>query len=192
MDCLGPAFNHRRVAMKKLIAASLGAACLASLAVAALPPPPKVQVTAVMKKAPAGQSAVGPEGSRAKKTENATYTLTLKNISFEDLPSLTVDYILFVERQKIAQKKSDPPVIERLPGSLNVDGLKRGTSQAISTKEISLNTENLVGNYHYINGGRIRAEDAVVGVWVRVSQEGQLVGEYAVPSTVTARGWDAK
>jgi hypothetical protein len=51
--------------------------------------------------------------------------------------------------------------------------------------------ENLVGRFHYVNGGRIKAEDSLKGVWVRVSQDGQIIGEYMNPPSLSTRGWDS-
>ena len=35
-------------------------------------------------------------------------------------------------------------------------------------------------------------EDSLIGIWVRVSQDGKLIGEYALPTTAINRGWDKK
>ena len=154
--------------------------------------PPKVQITAEKKRAEAAKGGVGHAGSQAKSAENISYVLTLKNTSPGDLTGLTVEYLLFVERQRLGEKKTDPSKVERIAASQKVEALTRQTPQVVTSSGVTLNTENLVGSYHYKNGGRIRAEDAVIGVWVRVSQEGQLIGEYANPATVTKRGWDTK
>ena len=168
-------------------------ACFVTLALNAVAaPPPKVQLTAEKKRVDTVKAKAGGEGSEAKGVEKVSYAITLKDISFGDLPALTVDYLLFVERPKLGEKKTEAPFVERIAGSKTVDALTRQTPQVVTTDEISLKTENLVGNYIYSNGGRVRAEDSVVGVWVRVSQDGQVVGEYAMPSTVIKRGWDKK
>ena len=155
-------------------------------------PQAKVQITAEKKRAEIAKGSVSRAGSQAKSAENIQYVLTLKNLSPGDLAGLTVDYLLFVERQRLGEVKTDPSKVDRIAASQKVEVLTRQTPQVVTTSEITLNAENLVGRYHYKNGGRIRAEDGVIGVWVRVSQDGQLIGEYANPSTVTKRGWDTK
>ena len=155
-------------------------------------PPAKVQITAEKKRAEAAKGGVGGAGTHAKSGENITYALTLRNISPGDLTGLTVEYCLFVERQRLGEKRTDPSKVERIAASQKVEALTRQTPQVVTSSGVTLNTENLVGNYIFSNGGRIKAQDAVIGVWVRVTQEGQLIGEYANPPTVTKRGWDAK
>ena len=168
-------------------------ACLLSFGSPAIAAPlAKVQITAQLKRAAGTKKGNGAAGSQVKATEKVSYALTVKNATFGDLPELTVDYILFVERQKLGEKKTGESPVERVTGTANVAGLPKQGSEVVTTDEVSLKTESLVGGYHYINGGRIRAEDSVVGVWVRVSQAGQLVGEYAMPSTIIRRGWEKK
>ncbi len=155
-------------------------------------PQTKVQITTEKKPGAVANTAVGRAGSQTKSAENILYVLTLKNISPNDLPGLTVDYLLFVERQRLGEVKNEPSKVERIAASRKVEVLTRENPQVVTTSEVPLNVENLVGHYHYRNGGRIRAEDSVIGVWVRVTQDGQLIGEYANPPTVTKRGWGGK
>lgn len=159
---------------------------LSDVAVAQLPG--KVQITTQKKRGDDTKGKVGREGSQARATEKQSYAITLQNRTQADLANLTVDYIIFVERQRLGQKRGDE-VVQRVKGTLKVETLGR-TPQIVTTDEVVLNAENLVGNYIYTNGGRIKAEDSFQGVWVRVSQDGKLIGEYAVPSTMTSRGWD--
>jgi hypothetical protein len=152
--------------------------------------PGKVQITAQKKRGDETKGRVGGEGTEAKKSEKQSYSVTLQNRTSADLLNLTVDYIIFVERQKLGRKKGDETV-ERVKSSLKVESLGR-QPQTVATEEVTLNSENLVGDYIFSNGGRIKAEDSIQGIWVRVSQDGKLVGEYAIPSTMTSRGWDKK
>lgn len=166
---------------------SLGLMLAASdIAVAQLPG--KVQITAQKKKGDEKRGAFKGEGSVSKATEKQSYTITLQNRTQADLANLTVDYIIFVERQHAGQKKGQETV-ERKKGSLKMESLSR-QPQTVNTDEIDLNFENVVGNYIYPNGGRIKAEDSLQGIWVRVSQEGKVIGEYALPTTMMSRGWD--
>ena len=155
-------------------------------------PPAKVLITAEKKRDQAAKGAVPRAGSQAKSSESIHYVLTFSNVSPGDLSGLSVDYVFFVERQKLGEVKSDGQKVERIAASQNIDALTRQAQQMVTSGEVTLNKENLVGTYHFKSGGRIRAEDAVIGVWVRVSQGGQIIGEYANPPTVTKRGWGGK
>lgn len=153
-------------------------------------PPAKVQITATKKRGEVVRGKAESEGSIAKSTETVSYVFSLKNLSFGDLGKLTVDYILFIERPKIGEKKNQPVHVERVKGSKAVEALIRQAPQTVTADEVTLATENVTGGYIYRDGGRIKAEDTVTGVWVRVSQDGQIVGEYASPSSITKETWD--
>lgn len=152
--------------------------------------PGKVQISAQKKHGEVVKGAVGEAGTRAKSTNRQSYVITIQNRTQGELTNLAVDYIVFVERQKLAQKKGDETV-QRVTGTKTLDSLAR-EPQVMTTEVVTLVTENLVGAYHYGSGGRIKSEDSLIGVWVRVSQDGKIIGEYALPTTAMNRGWDKK
>jgi len=152
----------------------------------------KVQISAQKKRTGVVKGTVGAAGERARDVEKCTYELKFQNQTLADLQKLTIDYIIFVERQKLGEKSTEEGHVDRFTGTKAIDVLTNREPQTITTEEIPLNSSNLVGAYHYPNGGRIKAVDNVVGVWVRVSQDGQMIAEYANPSAVTKRGWDQK
>ena len=152
--------------------------------------PGKVQISAQKKHAEVEKGTVGGSGSKAKSTNKQSYVITIQNRTQGELRNLTLEYVVFVERQKLGQKKGEETV-ERVTGTKTVDSLGR-EPQVVPTDSVALATENLVGTYHYKSGGRIKAEDSLVGVWVRVSEDGKLIGEYALPTTAINRGWVKK
>jgi hypothetical protein len=152
----------------------------------------KVQVSVQKKRVEVDKGPVGGAGERAKGSEKVTYELKIQNQTLQDLSKLTVDYVIFVERQKLGERQGQEGHVDRFTGTKSIDALTNREPQSLTTEEIELNASNLIGTYHYANGGRIKAQDNVVGVWVRVSQDGQIIGEYANPPTVTKRGWDQK
>ncbi len=131
------------------------------------------------------------EGSEARLISQARYTIKLANASFADLKDLKVDYLVFVEKQKLGTKR-DADAVTRVTGSDHVPLLTRAAPVTLTTRDVPLSKSNLVGNYYFANGGRIKVEDTVKGIWVRVSQSGKIVGEYSNPGSITQRGWDAK
>ncbi|HSI13638.1 MAG TPA: hypothetical protein VK961_16455 [Chthoniobacter sp.] len=131
-------------------------------------------------------------GVPSKNDETVHYELRLQNQTTGDLAKLSVDYVVFVQRQKLGERTTDPARIERFSGTGPVELLNKTAPQSIMTTDFTLHKGALGGGWTYHNGGRLKAEDTVVGVWVRVSQEGQVIAEYANPSSVKARGWDQK
>jgi len=77
-------------------------------------------------------------------------------------------------------------------GSTPVAMLAKQASEVVDTSEVTLKTETVTGGYLYLNGGRIKAEDTILGIWVRVSQGGELVGEYMAPASIAKQGWEKK
>ena len=149
-----------------------------------------VQIT-VTKSADKADKVVEGEGGSSKLASEVSHDIKLADTAFADLSDLTVDYIIFVERQKIGTKK-EQDVVKRIKGTKAIPALTKKEPQTISTEKILLSTESLVGNYIYSNGARIKVMDNIKGVWVRVSQGGKVIAEYLNPSTVRNRGWDEK
>jgi hypothetical protein len=153
----------------------------------------KVQVSVQKKRAePARAPLSSGGGVAAKAGEKVIYELKLQNQSLSDLQKLTVDYQIFVERHKLGEKVGQEPHVDRIAGSKAIDVLTNREPQTVTTDELQLNKGSLGGGWSYVGGGKVKVEDNVVGVWVRVSQDGTVVGEYANPPNVTKRGWDHK
>jgi hypothetical protein len=73
-----------------------------------------------------------------------------------------------------------------------IDTLTNRAPQTVASDQIKLVKKDVVGGYTYNDGGRMKADDNIVGIWVRVMQNGQVIGEHMQPPSVTKRGWDAK
>jgi hypothetical protein len=152
----------------------------------------KVVVKVQKKQAPPVMGKAVGEGQEAKGSERIHFDLSVQNPSFTDLKELTVNYIVFVERQELGSRPTEPGHIERITGAQKVASLSTKAPLNIVTSDIVLRKQSLTGGYTYPNGGRIKAEDSVAGVWVRVMQGGQVIGEFASPASATKRGWEAK
>jgi len=166
-----------------------------SMPIAATPGPNpaeqvRVDVTADRKRLEVGAA----EGARDTSTtsDKFVYEVKVQNRSFGDTPPLSVQYLIFVERQKLGELK-DKDTVDRIMGSAKVEPLTRKTmAQTVSTSEFVLSRRQLAADFYYPNGGRRKVEDNVLGIWVKVFSEGKMVAEYTNPSTVTKRGWDKK
>lgn len=131
-------------------------------------------------------------GVPSKNDETIHYELRLQNQTTGDISAINVEYVIFLQRQKLGERMTDPPRIDRVNGSQTVEVLNNRDPQSVMTKDFTLHKGSLGGGWTYNNGGRLRAEDSVLGVWVRISQGGQLIAEYANPSSAKSRGWDKK
>jgi hypothetical protein len=151
--------------------------------------PDKVVVTAQKKRNSNSQGAAGPGGSTAKSSEQDHYEFKVQNQTLGDLSQLQLDYVIFVDRPQLGKRADQPSTVDRVSGSQPIGVLTNREPQTVKSSDFALGKSSLVGGWTYDNGGRIRAEDSVVGVWVRITQNGQLIGEYTNPPTVTKRGW---
>jgi hypothetical protein len=152
----------------------------------------KVIIQAQKKQAVATAEKVNANTPEAKGSDTIHYELTIQNPGLTDLQQLTVSYVLFVERLKLGSKVNEPGHVDRIAGTKSIDVLTNRAPQTVATSEITLGKKILTGGYTYSDGGRVKADDNVVGVWVRVLQNGQVIGELTNPPSVTKRGWDTK
>jgi hypothetical protein len=127
------------------------------------------------------------QGHHATSKENWNYDITVENKRFQPLTELQVRYMIFYTTAELGSKEA--PLQQHQSGSFSIDALRPQERKGAATTPIELNKSHIVGRRHYTNGGRIKAEDALVGIWVRVYQGGQLIGEYANPSTLSREQW---
>jgi hypothetical protein len=161
--------------------------CAASAALAV----EKVSISAQKKRADdTAQGQVKFAGNHARRVDKIAYTLTLENKTKAELADVSVEYVIFVDRQKLGEQKGEEH-IERIRGAKNLAQPLGHDPQFVTSKKVALVTQNRAGNFVFADGGRIRAEDSVVGVWVKVIQNSEEIGEYINPPTIKARQrWD--
>jgi hypothetical protein len=152
--------------------------------------PVRVEVSADRRRVETGGPVFAGDSSAI--SEKYQYEVKVQNQTFGDVPALDVRYLIFVERQKLGSRK-ESDTVDRITGSAKVEPLNRKTmAGTVSTSEFVLTKHTIAGDFYYANGGRQKVADNVLGVWVKVFNEGKLVAEYTNPSTVTKRGWDNK
>jgi hypothetical protein len=129
-----------------------------------------------------GQPTLAVGGGTNKTKENWVYDVTIENKTFKELAGVEIKYTIFFKQEK--QGTKEPPAMQHQNGTFTFPVLKSHEKQAFTTDSVELKKSNLVGEFHYNNGGRMHAEDTLVGMAVRVSQNGQLLTEYANPSNL--------
>jgi hypothetical protein len=123
-----------------------------------------------------------------KEKENWAYDVTIENKTFKDLVGVEVKYFVFFRKEKLGEKAA--PALQRQAGNTTFDTLKPHEKKVISTSPVQLTKSQLASEWYFENGGRRKAEDVLVGMWVRVYQNGQLFSEYANPSTLLKEKWE--
>ncbi len=168
--------------MKSLVVVVLTGIVLAGTAAA------QVQITCQKKKADESAAATGgiSPGSRRADSESVIHKITLANTSLKDLENLELRYMIFVKRERLGEKRGVEGK-DHKSGHETIGTIKKGERREIETVPVELSSSQLVGEFHYKNGGRIKAQDSVSGVWIKLFQDQKMIAEYANPSTVKTR-----
>jgi len=134
------------------------------------------------------------EGKRTTTLEHITsvekwcYTVTIQNHSFTDIPNVDVKYIVYYKKEREGSKVVKD---KHLSGSATATMLLNNGQFAFDTEPIELVKAELLGTFYYANGARARSRDAITGIWLRLYQNGTMIGEYADPPELTTGNWDA-
>ena len=134
------------------------------------------------------QNDKGSDGGANRTKEHWVYEVTVENKTFKDLTNLEVKYSTFFTQEQLGVKASPAP--HHQTGTYTIQALKSHAKVAFSTDPIELNKSNLVGNWIYSSGAKPNAQDTLVGLAVRVFQNGQPFAEYANPSTLSREKWE--
>ena len=127
------------------------------------------------------------QGHRTMAKENWSYEITVENRRFQPLTGLEARYMVFYTTAELGSKEA--PLQQHQSGNFAIDALRPQERKGFTTTPVELDKSHIIGRRHYVHGGRIKAEDTLVGVWVRVYQGERIVGEYANPTTLTREQW---
>ena len=120
--------------------------------------------------------------------ENWIYEVTLENKTFKALAGLEIKYTIFFTQEKLGVKADPTPHHQN--GTLTIPALQAHEKKSFTTDTVELDKSNIVGEWHYANGAKPGAHDTLVGLAVRVFQNGQQLSEYANPSTLLREKWE--
>ncbi len=124
-----------------------------------------------------------------KMDEKWAYNVEIDNHSFKDISGVEIKYVVFY---KVVQAGSKVEKDKRLSGSATAAVLKNNAQFTFQTDPIELIKTQLIGGFYWGNGAKTRSRDALTGIWVRIFQNGTMIGEYADPSNLTSQDWEAK
>ena len=135
------------------------------------------------------------DGREREKTNRATravknygYLVTLENQTTIDLNDLSIEYRIFVWRGDIG-KRGQNRDLERHSGFATIPELPSRSRSSFKTDTIELTSITLrpgsvFGSRDHPNSNQRRIQDDLHGVWVRVMEKGELIAEFASPSTL--------
>ena len=128
------------------------------------------------------------DGGVNETKERWVYDVTVENKTFKDLANLDVKYVIFFTQEQLGVKAA--PTKRQQSGSFAIDVLGSHQKKAFSTNPVELHKSNLVGHWIYTDGAKPNAQDKLVGLAVRVYQNGQQFAEFANPTTLLREKWE--
>jgi hypothetical protein len=145
-----------------------------------------VQISATRKKIDQQKSRKGEHATVT--TKEMVYVVTVENRSFKSFEELHIKYMIFYADAQPG--KSEKAIEAHHKGSETLKNLSTHRTAQFETAPFKLEKEELDSGWYYTGGGDGRAKDRVKGVWIRAYSNGELVGEYANPTTVAkSREW---
>lgn len=116
------------------------------------------------------------------------YEVTVENKSFKPLSGVEVKYVLFYKPEKLGVRTEEK--LSRTKGTAPITELRSHEKQTFKTETVELQHTQLINDYYYPTGGRQAAQDRLSGIWIRIFQNGQQIGEYANPTNLMREKWE--
>jgi hypothetical protein len=124
-------------------------------------------------------------GNLTVTTKEIAYKVTIENRSFKNVPQLRVKYMIFYADSKPGSKEK--PVEAYHTGSETLPDLASNRTTTFETAPFKLAKEELDSGWYWTGSGKSRLKDRVTGVWIRAYSNGNLVGEYINPTTISKK-----
>ncbi len=142
-----------------------------------------VKITASRKKLDETKSREG--GNITVTTKEYSYEVTVQNTTFRPIPEITVKYMVFLTDSKSGS--TEGAMQKAHTGKETLKDVASRAKVSFGTKPIKLSTEDLDAGWYYATGAENRARDKTNGIWIRAYVDGNMVGEYANPSTIAKK-----
>jgi len=128
-------------------------------------------------------------GGIASKQEHWGYAVSFENKSFQPIAEMEVKYMIFFKQEQLGSKS--PGRVQHQSGTFTVSAIPPHSKQAAETDAVQLKQAYLTGpagGYtYYENGAKSKVADSLIGIWIRVYQNGTLFAEFAKPSALMTR-----
>jgi hypothetical protein len=121
------------------------------------------------------------------KSKEIAYSVTVQSKSFKPIENLEIKYMVFYHDEKSGEKNEAGE--KSFIGVEKIPMLEANRSVSFNTKPLVLTSEALDAGWYYANGAASQAKDRTTGVWFRAYANGQMIGEYANPASITSRTW---
>ncbi len=113
------------------------------------------------------------------------YDVEITNKTFEDMKDLEIRYMIIFEVSKPGS--TTEPVEDFVTGSQAVDDIPAHKKIQLTTKPVELKSTLLDAGWVWTSGAANKSRDRVVGIWCRVYRNGEMLGEYINPTSLSRR-----
>lgn len=118
-------------------------------------------------------------------TKQVAYKVVVQNKTFKPFTDLEVKYMIFYEATELGSQEGGRELFKS--GKEMVGALDAHKSTIFETTPVELSSAALDGGWYFTSGASNKAKDRVSGTWFRAYANGELVGEYINPTTLSKR-----
>jgi len=122
-------------------------------------------------------------GNKIKAEKSLQYSVKILNRSFRDIAGLTAEYRIFI-RNDSGKGAVTLQKMSKKAFKLEIPSILKHGEFAFDTEAVLLKSTQLDGGWVYTDGTRNRIEDRGAGIWMRVFQDGKVIGEYMNPTSL--------
>jgi hypothetical protein len=118
--------------------------------------------------------------------EKTGFELVFENKGHTDLSEMTVEYMLFYEKEEFGSNAD--AVVKQEVGREILSNLVCGESVTVTTKGADITTYKLPPGWKWQNNAPTKSRDKVLGLWVKISKPsadgGTIEREYCHPASL--------
>ena len=135
-------------------------------------------------------TSVFESASREFKTSKWTYHVNVSNLTRNELKGAQLEYrIIFNDQVEFARTAVGPGkgTNQQDGQAIDLPGMDFNDAIEFDTPAVDLNTYE----YSPTRGEREFAKDSIKGIWIRITKNGKLIGEYqSSPAALASVSWD--
>jgi hypothetical protein len=109
------------------------------------------------------------------------HIITLTHNRAQEFPKLEVRYMLFHFSPRLAAQDRNEGTQTIFRGTTTLENIGQFGSGTFEMPPVDMRVHQLAANVRYVSGGSRTARDRIDGIWVRIYENGLLIGEVQQP-----------
>lgn len=131
--------------------------------------------------------------TRSNREQNTSlqHVVTVTNTRAREFPKLEVRYMIFHFQPNLAAQHRDAGTRTTFRATSILENIGQFGNATFEMEPIEMRYHRLQSGWRYTSGGRKSARDTIEGIWIRLYENGLLVGELQQPTSFFRnRDWD--